>query len=168
MKLTKFLPAIMVGLASTSANAAMVYWEPTNADVNYVDATAAGFSLAMFDVDDFDGLQAAPLVLNPGADTIAISANGSNFDATSTVTANSTVLFNDAQFVLAMGDGVSWFEPVSWFEQAPGSNIYNITFSNSVVLSIDATPTLVPVPAAVWLFGSGLIGLVGVARRKTS
>lgn len=25
----------------------------------------------------------------------------------------------------------------------------------------------VPVPAAVWLFGSGLIGLVGVARRKT-
>lgn len=24
----------------------------------------------------------------------------------------------------------------------------------------------VPVPAAVWLFGSGLIGLVGVARRK--
>jgi len=26
--------------------------------------------------------------------------------------------------------------------------------------------TVVPVPAAVWLFGSGLIGLVGVARRK--
>ena len=26
--------------------------------------------------------------------------------------------------------------------------------------------TAVPVPAAVWLFGSGLLGLVGVARRK--
>ncbi len=26
----------------------------------------------------------------------------------------------------------------------------------------------VPVPAAVWLFGSGLIGLVGIARRRTS
>jgi len=26
--------------------------------------------------------------------------------------------------------------------------------------------TVVPVPAAVWLFGSGLVGLVGVARRK--
>jgi len=31
---------------------------------------------------------------------------------------------------------------------------------------IDYNPTVVPVPAAVWLFGSGLIGLVGVARRK--
>lgn len=26
--------------------------------------------------------------------------------------------------------------------------------------------TVVPVPAAVWLFGSGLLGLVGVARRR--
>lgn len=26
--------------------------------------------------------------------------------------------------------------------------------------------TLVPVPAALWLFGSGLLGLIGVARRK--
>jgi hypothetical protein len=28
------------------------------------------------------------------------------------------------------------------------------------------TVSAVPVPAAVWLFGSGLIGLAGVARRK--
>ena len=28
------------------------------------------------------------------------------------------------------------------------------------------TETLVPVPAAVWLLGSGLLGLVGIARRK--
>lgn len=29
-------------------------------------------------------------------------------------------------------------------------------------------PSAVPVPAAAWLFGSGLLGLVGVARRKTN
>jgi hypothetical protein len=28
------------------------------------------------------------------------------------------------------------------------------------------SPAAVPVPAAVWLFGSGLVGLVGVARRR--
>jgi hypothetical protein len=28
------------------------------------------------------------------------------------------------------------------------------------------TVTAVPVPAAIWLFGSGLLGLIGIARRK--
>ena len=32
----------------------------------------------------------------------------------------------------------------------------------------DIQITAVPVPAAVWLFGSGLIGLAGVARRKAA
>ena len=33
-------------------------------------------------------------------------------------------------------------------------------------LWIDNVEFLVPVPAAVWLFGSGIIGLIGVARRN--
>lgn len=32
--------------------------------------------------------------------------------------------------------------------------------------TFNGTATVVPVPAAVWLLGSGLLGLVGVARRK--
>jgi hypothetical protein len=31
---------------------------------------------------------------------------------------------------------------------------------------VDARSTVVPIPAAVWLFGSGLIGLIAIARRK--
>ncbi len=34
------------------------------------------------------------------------------------------------------------------------------------IITIDTTA--VPVPAAIWLFGSGLIGLIGVARRNKS
>lgn len=36
----------------------------------------------------------------------------------------------------------------------------------AVELFVNADSTAVPVPAAVWLFGSGLIGLVGVAKRN--
>jgi hypothetical protein len=32
-------------------------------------------------------------------------------------------------------------------------------------LRVSVTTQAVPVPAAVWLFGSGLLGLIGVARR---
>jgi len=47
------------------------------------------------------------------------------------------------------------------------------TFSNGVNSGTDRnywaviTPSAVPVPAAVWLFGSGLIGLLGFARKKS-
>ena len=37
---------------------------------------------------------------------------------------------------------------------------------NAFALSHSAGYSVVPVPAAVWLFGSGLLGLIGMARRK--
>lgn len=42
--------------------------------------------------------------------------------------------------------------------------------ANFNVMGIQATPLVssVPVPAAAWLLGSGLLGLVGVARRKAA
>ncbi len=43
----------------------------------------------------------------------------------------------------------------------PGYNA-NFDISSLTVTSISA----VPIPAAVWLFGSGLLGLVGIAKRK--
>ena len=36
----------------------------------------------------------------------------------------------------------------------------------SNIATVTITPSAVPVPAAIWLFGSGLIGLAGIARRK--
>ena len=47
--------------------------------------------------------------------------------------------------------------PAGFLPGASGS--YQITMWGS-------TPAAVPVPAAIYLFGSGLIGLVGLARRK--
>ena len=44
---------------------------------------------------------------------------------------------------------------------------FSLQSVNGTVNSTDILNTaVVPVPAAVWLFGSGLIGLLGVARRR--
>ena len=50
------------------------------------------------------------------------------------------------------------------------SGVYydNICFDNAGGCPGQPNPSAVPVPAAVWLFGSGLLGLVGVARRRKS
>jgi hypothetical protein len=39
-------------------------------------------------------------------------------------------------------------------------------FNANFNANLAPTPKVIPIPAAVWLFGSGLLGLVGVARRK--
>lgn len=47
--------------------------------------------------------------------------------------------------------------------------VYDLTnmFQNPISEQFAAySPAVVPVPAAVWLFGSGLIGLLGIARRR--
>lgn len=51
---------------------------------------------------------------------------------------------------------------------ATGSSTNTITANCTFVLGDTCAEVVapVPVPAAVWLFGSGLLGLVGVARRK--
>lgn len=40
------------------------------------------------------------------------------------------------------------------------------TYAPNTISWLLVRPSEVPVPAAIWLFGSGLIGLIGVARRK--
>lgn len=48
---------------------------------------------------------------------------------------------------------------------ADGSNTFTMQFDDATGLTAVAM-SAVPVPAAVWLFGSGLISLIGIARRK--
>ena len=66
------------------------------------------------------------------------------------VTAGDNML---AQFLFGV-DGVKRIE----LNMGGSGAISNITFTAAEMPSV-------PVPAAMWLFGSGLIGLVGFARR---
>ena len=62
------------------------------------------------------------------------------------------------------GDGLVTLTLLGGANQIEFRAAGNTLANNFYIRSADAT--VVPVPAAVWLFGSGLIGLVGVARRK--
>lgn len=61
----------------------------------------------------------------------------------------------------------SWdnLSSVTFLASNTPENISTYIMFDNIVL--DGGVSTVPVPAAVWLFGSGLIGLIGVARRKT-
>jgi hypothetical protein len=57
---------------------------------------------------------------------------------------------------------LSELEPTSGFFLSHSDPDSNAT----IYLSSTLTVTAIPVPAAVWLFGSGLLGLIGIAGRK--
>jgi hypothetical protein len=44
---------------------------------------------------------------------------------------------------------------------------FSLTAGDSASFTSNFEVVPVPVPAALWLFGSGLVGLVGIARRRS-
>ena len=70
---------------------------------------------------------------------------------------------NDIQYMLVEGlSGVDFNDPTVRDVLLEGALVPDGTGG----FTADAFVTVIPVPAAVWLFGSGLLGLVGIARRK--
>jgi len=53
------------------------------------------------------------------------------------------------------------------FANAAGNGTWTLASNGAATYAIPGV-SAVPIPAAVWLFGSGLLGLVGIARRKRS
>lgn len=92
-----------------------------------------------------------------GASFPRCSASGGLCNVVQTANSNVTV---DYSHTLAWG-GVS---ATDWFGNAVQINTSSVSGFN---YSTAYTPE-VPVPAAAWLFGSGLLGLIGVARRKAA
>ena len=81
-------------------------------------------------------------------------------------------------------DGIRWqnstlaevsgqnHSPINFtLSQTQAVNFYigdNPYYDNSGGISLSVTPAPVPLPAAAWLLGSGLLGLFGMARRKAA
>ena len=80
-------------------------------------------------------------------------------------------------FVNAPATGDFNIATVSFKALGSGTSTVNILNSQFFSTTVQLSPTLgsaqvkveaVPIPAAVWLFGSGLLGLLGIARRRAS
>ena len=73
----------------------------------------------------------------------------------------STTVGNSINFYFLHTSGVDYDTTIL-------TNYGSWKLDTSGMLTYTSNATVVPVPAAAWLFGSGLLGLVGVARRKVA
>jgi hypothetical protein len=165
-KIVFILTACFISLAFVVPMQAATIWFPTESgqvDVNFIiDGT---FPLALFDDDD-TGYE-SPLLLNKPGDTIAFKQLNGDWEVESTETSNSITLTNSFNFVVALdlGGEDGWVGNTGYEKKAFG--VYNVLWSEQVeaqMALIDAQP--VPLPASVLLLGAGLLGIIGIRRRK--
>jgi hypothetical protein len=57
---------------------------------------------------------------------------------------------------------------VTQFGNANGLASFKLASNGDLVYDVAGGPSAVPLPAAAWLLGSGLLGLIGVGRRKAA
>ena len=104
---------------------------------------------------------------------------GSAYDGSQTLPAANSPLQDGNPYLVPGGDGVADNIVSMLFPQlAAGDYIIFVggadyasqtnTAARGVGLTFTLTPTAVPIPGAVWLFGSALAGLIGSRRRKSA
>ena len=95
-----------------------------------------------------------------GPDSFLVDNNQHNYQALMSEYATAAELFTTDPISKI---NVSYW---SWASQHYYSASGFTDRSSATVWFDNVTVSQVPIPAAVWLFGSGLIGLIGIARRK--
>jgi len=151
-------------LASGTANAATIF-APTDGDVNFLFGNLGGATLAMF--DDSDQNYTGPNLVVDVPSIVGISGPFANNDHLAANLNGSLTLGGSDQFILGLNSGGSWLADTSVV--SVGTNAFQVSFGNAgTLVTVDVRIVPTPVPAAVWLFGSGLLGMVAIARRRRS
>lgn len=141
----------LMGLGQTASAAVVLLSEFRSVSANVSVNTPGGSDSAstsrntLGDFADFDESVEIDLSLE-GASAADANGNTTPFDLSGTLFPNIYTLSANANI------GANAFG-----QEAVGG---------AADFSLDFNVAPVPIPAAVWLFGSGLLGLVGIARRK--
>lgn len=87
---------------------------------------------------------------------------------------NLTGLVNTGPFENLMGNPYYWFHNYIngsyWYFDVTNGFQYETSYSNTPqgygIARLDAVVTPTPIPGAIWLMGSGILGLIGLKGRK--
>jgi hypothetical protein len=175
MNTTLITSALLALTCSLPANAYTIL-QPTDGDVNiFIDfgslaSLADGHNLYMFDdsVTSTMAMATANSLLIASNQIVGIfgPVTGGNYIATASDPLATLSLTDSSRFILGISNGTDWLMDEGAGILSFGANSETIRFnaSNSAFLT-DVSATIIPLPAAVWLFGAGLLGMVGLARR---
>lgn len=186
-KAASVVPVVILFVTAMQASAAMVTSIHTGHGAGTLDGVAfdADFAItALADTSTVTSTEGGGLSNNNISATIYISSVGvfsfitptmyiSDENGISFAAADGTRLFETP--TTAAWDMTSSLPPAIAFNASLLQWALGNVVTTGGVLAFDtaltpsaftATVSQVPVPAGVWLFGSGLVGLVGIARRK--
>lgn len=184
MKILKLLVVCAMGFFASAAQSATVF-EPTDGDVNLSvlkSVSDAGYTLAIF--DDAASIDSSGVISGGNVSVVfgspfsvygqtlvggLIDFTGSpSYLAVNTDGAQLALAGGNSDFIVGLCSASKCYADdgngtAGW----PNTYALNFSINESQAYAVDVKVVpAVPVPAAVWLFGSGLIGLVGVARRR--
>ena len=173
----------------TSAATASTIWAPTNVDTDFIQFDFAGNlnagsgistnggNLALFDDSD-TGFTTALVIGSSGGQVVFTDNNDGSWNAevfdVDNTSGGSITLSGNNNFSLGMEWGAGYFgdtnnspisSPDTYLVVFDGFNDLDLKKQISGnTLGVDMER--IPVPAAAWLFGTGLLGIIGFARRR--